>query len=53
MIVLYAEDDIEDFNTFCEVLDEIDSSVKCINARNGLEAFQTLEELTVLPDYIF
>jgi len=53
MIVLYAEDDIDDFNTFCEVLDEVDSSVKCINARNGLEALQTLEELTVLPDYIF
>ena len=53
MLVLYAEDDIEDFNYFCEVLQQINSSVNCINARNGAEALQLLEDLITLPDYIF
>jgi CheY-like chemotaxis protein len=53
MIVLYAEDDIEDLDTFCEVLASINPSIKCINARDGQEALEILENAVVLPDYIF
>lgn len=53
MVILYAEDDLEDYGTFEEVLALIDPSIVCINSRDGLEALQTLENLVVLPDYIF
>jgi CheY-like chemotaxis protein len=52
MLVAYAEDDIDDFNTVAEVLSEIDSSIECINASNGLELLDILESGTVLPDVI-
>lgn len=53
MIVLNAEDDIEDYGTFCEVLQAINPLIKCFNARNGIETLEVLENLVVLPDYIF
>jgi CheY-like chemotaxis protein len=53
MIVLYAEDDPEDFEIFCDVLKEINPSVKCIHAKDGMAALEFLENSIILPDYIF
>lgn len=53
MIVLYAEDDIEDFSTFYEVLISFNPSIKCLNARNGLEVLEILENAITLPEYVF
>jgi CheY-like chemotaxis protein len=53
MVVLYAEDDIDDFNIFCEVLESINPLIKVINARNGIEALDMLDNLPKLPDFIF
>lgn len=53
MIVLYAEDDIEDVDTFCDMMLSIDPSVKCLNTQNGVETIEFLENATVLPDIIF
>lgn len=52
MQILYAEDDIEDFDFFCEIIREMDSTVECINARDGSEAIEFLENATTLPDIV-
>jgi CheY-like chemotaxis protein len=53
MLILYAEDDSEDFEVFCEALKIIDPKVVCMRARDGAEALSILNETVVLPDYIF
>jgi CheY-like chemotaxis protein len=52
MLILYAEDDIDDFDLFCEVIHSLDASIECINVRNGVEALEFLESCEHLPDYI-
>jgi CheY-like chemotaxis protein len=53
MIILYAEDDPEDVEVFCEAVKAIDASIACIVARDGNEALEVLENSIILPDYIF
>ncbi len=53
MIVLYAEDDIEDFDLFKDIVQKINPAVTVINVRNGAEAMQYLENSTILPDLVF
>src|SRR6478735_1086961 len=53
MLVLYAEDDIEDYSLFLEMLESIPMDVDCINVVNGAEVLKFLEDCSVLPDYIF
>ncbi len=52
MSILYAEDDIDDFELFCEVIRSFDPSIECVNAANGVEALKFLEKCERLPDYI-
>ena len=52
MIVLYAEDDLDDFDFFCEVTKEINPHVRCINTRNGVETIEYLDTAIVLPQLI-
>ena len=53
MLILYAEDDIDDFYLFSEVIKEINSKVECVNTRNGLETIEYLDNAIVLPQLIF
>src|SRR5687767_15163990 len=53
MIVLYAEDDPEDVDVFCEAVKTIDATIACIVARDGAEALEILENSIILPDFIF
>jgi len=53
MIILYAEDDPEDVDVFCEAVKAISPKIACIIAKNGLEALSILENSVVLPDIIF
>jgi CheY-like chemotaxis protein len=53
MQVLYAEDDIDDFALFCEIVKQINDSVQCINTANGRETLEFLENAATLPDLIF
>jgi CheY-like chemotaxis protein len=53
MIILYAEDDPEDVDVFCEVVRSINSRIACIIAKDGLEALSILENSVILPDFIF
>lgn len=53
MTVLYAEDDLEDFNIFNDIIQAIDPSVQVMNVRNGTDALEFLENSIVLPDFVF
>jgi CheY-like chemotaxis protein len=50
-IVLYAEDDFEEFDLFREALQRFDRSIELHHARNGVHALESLTSF--LPDYIF
>ncbi|MHA3788405.1 response regulator [Flavobacterium hauense] len=49
--ILLVDDDSDDQLLFREALAEVDSSVQCHTARNGIEAIETLN-LGILPDII-
>lgn len=53
MWIIYAEDDIEDFNFLCEIVKSRNSSIDIMNTRNGAETLEFLENAVVLPDLIF
>ncbi|HEY0743531.1 MAG TPA: response regulator [Chryseosolibacter sp.] len=52
-VVLYVDDDSDDLLIFKELLQDINPSIKYLHAPNGQVAFELLEELVILPDYIF
>jgi CheY-like chemotaxis protein len=52
MVVLYAEDDVDDFYFLCEVIKGINPNVKCINTRNGFETIEYLDSALLLPEMI-
>lgn len=54
MLILFIDDDKEDYEVFCEALRSFDSEVKCLHASNGHDALGLLQNvLFVLPEYIF
>jgi CheY-like chemotaxis protein len=52
MRVLYADDDRDEIEFFCEVIKVVDPAVECITASKGEEAMNLLKEAPV-PDVIF
>ena len=53
MVILIVDDDGEDIEFFQQAVLEIDPSVNCVEAYNGLEALKILKRNSWLPDYIF
>jgi CheY-like chemotaxis protein len=53
MMILIVDDDAEDLALFCEAVEEIDPTISCLEAYNGLEALKILKRDSMLPDYIF
>jgi CheY-like chemotaxis protein len=54
MLVLYVDDDIEDFEIFNMALAEINRNITVMYASDGDEAYQLLNErLTIYPDVVF
>lgn len=53
MLVLFVDDDPEEYELFREALDRTHPNIQCVYARDGEEALVLLEELVVLPAYIF
>jgi len=52
--VLIVDDDEDDRDLFCDAVNLVDSSIKCIMARNGEEALEGLKRRTLpTPDIIF
>lgn len=52
MLILYAEDDVDDYGMLEETLIRINPEARCINARNGREVLDILDESSPLPDLI-
>ncbi len=53
MIILIVDDDAEDIELFTEAVLEIDESINCVEAYNGLEALKVLKRNAFLPNIIF
>lgn len=53
MLVLFVDDDPEDYETFCEALRYSNAKAKCLHSFDGQEALSVLNSLIVNPDYIF
>ncbi|HEY0768816.1 MAG TPA: response regulator [Sphingobacteriaceae bacterium] len=52
-LIMYVDDDSDDLIIFKELLQDINPAIKYLHAANGKEALEMLEELVILPDYIF
>jgi CheY-like chemotaxis protein len=51
-IILYAEDDFDDFESLKEALDQLSANQLLLHAKNGAEAVSFIENATVLPSLI-
>ena len=51
-IILYAEDDFDDFESIKEALEQISDQQLLLHARNGQEAVSYIEKATTLPSLI-
>lgn len=53
MTILYADDDPEDREIFCEALQQVVPSALCTFAIDGKEALEKLQNSGLNPDFIF
>lgn len=53
MKIFYADDDAEDREIFCEVIQQINPAIKVVLSKDGQEALEMLKVHTPLPDLIF
>jgi CheY-like chemotaxis protein len=53
MHILYIDDDAEDREIFKEAIAAIDPSCVCNAVNDGYQGLKALEELVVMPDFIF
>jgi len=51
--ILIVDDDIEDIELFIEAAHEVDPSIKCLSAQNGVEGIHLIRSLEIKPDYVF
>jgi len=51
-IILYAEDDFDDFESLKEALDQLTDQQLLLHAKNGEEAVQIVQTAAVLPSLI-
>jgi len=50
---LLVDDDDDDKEIFCLALENVDPSIKCVTASDGLEALAILRSGNFVPDYVF
>lgn len=53
MNILYADDDPEDREIFCDAIHQINPAIKVILSKDGQDALDTLNAQTESPDFIF
>jgi CheY-like chemotaxis protein len=53
MIILVADDDVDDIQFFIDAIAQIDAHIECWTAFNGIEALKLLGSRDTRPDYIF
>jgi DNA-binding response OmpR family regulator len=50
---MIVDDDMDDVDIFIDAAREVESTVNCIGARNGLDAINIIKTTSVHPEYIF
>ena len=53
MTLLYIDDDPEDREFFSEAVRHIDPAITCHTAKDGAEGLKDLDDMIVMPDFIF
>lgn len=53
MKIFYADDDAEDREIFCDLVEQINPAIEVLLSKDGQEALDILNALTRLPDFIF
>lgn len=53
MNIFYADDDAEDREIFCDVIQQINPGIKVVLSKDGQEALEILSLQTSPPDFIF
>jgi DNA-binding NtrC family response regulator len=53
MVVVFADDDIDDREFFIDALSYVDPAIKCILARDCEDALAILSATPEIPEYIF
>ena len=48
-----VDDDSDDLKIFALAMEEVDSSIQCVTATNGVEALEKLRDEEFIPDVIF
>lgn len=51
-IILYAEDDLDDFESLKEALDQISQNQQLVHAKNGEDAISFIKQSSVLPSLV-
>lgn len=51
MIILFVDDDKEDYEMFCDAAQTLNPNLRCIHAIDGQQALDLLSN--VIPDFIF
>lgn len=51
-MILYAEDDFDDFESLKEALDQLSQQQLLLHAKNGAEAVSFIENATILPSLV-
>ena len=51
-LILYAEDDFDDFEAVREALDQLSQAYKLVHMKNGAEAIDWLQESNPAPDLV-
>lgn len=53
MVYFFIDDDADDQEIFGMAISEIDPSIRCVFANDGIDALEKLRVITPLPDCIF
>lgn len=51
-VILYAEDDFDDYDAIKEALEQLTSNFILVHAKNGLEAVEYLKKTEQIPDLL-
>lgn len=53
MTLFYIDDDFEDRDFFKDAVRQIDPAIMCSTAKDGADGLRELQEMIVMPDFIF
>ena len=53
MTIFYIDDDADDRDFFIEAVSQISTDLLCYTAKDGAQALREIQEMVVMPDFIF